>query len=380
MTSADRPVSREREEHWQRTWDALDPWTVPPGPPAAGSGARYLLTMFPYPSGDLHMGHAEVFAIEDAIARYWRLRGHQVLNPVGWDSFGLPAENAAIARGENPATYTEANIATQAASIRRYAVSFDLSRRLHTHDAEYYRWTQWLFLQLYHRGLAYRDEGWVNWCPQDATVLANEQVVGGACERCGSAVVRRELTQWFVRITDYADRLLDDMAQLEGRWPERILAMQRNWIGRSEGVQIRFADDGGAHPGRSTHLEVFTTRPETLAGVTFLAVAPGEIEAARAIGIAEPAIVRRILLPLGLVSALPALVNFSIILTKETVILSIITVPELMYQTQYMATMTFSFLEGYLALALVFSGLDEVISRFGRRIEARLTSHLSERP
>src|SRR5699024_11182521 len=246
MTSADRPVSREREEHWQRVWDALDPWTVPPGPPEPGADARYLLTMFPYPSGDLHMGHAEVFAIEDAIARYWRLRGHQVLNPVGWDSFGLPAENAAIARGEHPATYTEANIATQAASIRRYAVSFDLSRRLHTHDAEYYRWTQWLFLQLYHRGLAYRDEGWVNWCPQDATVLANEQVVGGACERCGSAVVRRELTQWFVRITDYADRLLDDMAQLEGRWPERILAMQRNWIGRSEGVRIRFAHDGGA--------------------------------------------------------------------------------------------------------------------------------------
>ena len=274
MTAVDPPISREREEHWQRVWDALDPWTVPPGRLEPGADARYLLTMFPYPSGDLHMGHAEVFAIEDAIARYWRLRGHQVLNPVGWDSFGLPAENAAIARGEHPATYTEANIATQAASIRRYAVSFDLSRRLHTHDAEYYRWTQWLFLQLYHRGLAYRDEGWVNWCPQDATVLANEQVVGGACERCGSAVVRRELTQWFVRITDYADRLLDDMAQLEGRWPERILAMQRNWIGRSEGVQIRFADDGGAHPGRSAHLEVVTTRPETLAGVTFLAVAP----------------------------------------------------------------------------------------------------------
>ncbi|WP_210418156.1 leucine--tRNA ligase [Ruania zhangjianzhongii] len=268
------PVSHEREEHWQRVWDALDPYTVPTGPPDPGARPRYLLTMFPYPSGDLHMGHAEVFAIEDAIARYWRLQGHQVLNPIGWDSFGLPAENAAIRRGEHPATYTEENIATQAASIRRYAVSFDFSRRLHTHDPEYYRWTQWLFLQLRARGLAYRGAGWVNWCPQDATVLANEQVVAGRCERCGSAVVRRELTQWLVGITQYADRLLDDMAELEGRWPDRILTMQRNWIGRSEGVQIRFAGDGGARPGQGSHLEVFTTRPETLAGVTFLAVAP----------------------------------------------------------------------------------------------------------
>lgn len=267
-------ISREREEHWQRVWDALDPYTVPPGPPGPGARPRYLLTMFPYPSGDLHMGHAEVFAIEDAIARYWRLRGHQVLNPIGWDSFGLPAENAAIRRGEHPATYTEENIATQAASIRRYAVSFDFSRRLHTHDPEYYRWTQWLFLQLHARGLAYRGAGWVNWCPQDATVLANEQVVAGRCERCGAEVVRRELTQWLVGITQYADRLLDDMAQLEGHWPDRILTMQWNWIGRSEGVRIRFAADGGAHRDQDAHLEVFTTRPETLAGVTFLAVAP----------------------------------------------------------------------------------------------------------
>ena len=290
-------VPREREEHWQRVWDALDPYTVPTGPPDPGMRTRYLLTMFPYPSGDLHMGHAEVFAIEDAIARYWRLQGHQVLNPIGWDSFGLPAENAAIRGGEHPATYTEQNIATQAASIRRYAVSFDFSRRLHTHDVTYYRWTQWLFLQLYARGLAYRGAGWVNWCPQDATVLANEQVIAGHCERCGTAVIRRELTQWLVRITDYADRLLDDMAQLEGHWPDRILTMQRNWIGRSEGVRIRFAADGGDHRAPSAHpgpmgatgeaappapsapLEVFTTRPETLAGVTFLAVAP-ESEAA----------------------------------------------------------------------------------------------------
>ena len=267
-------ISREREERWQRVWDALDPYTVPPGPPDPGVRARYLLTMFPYPSGDLHMGHAEVFAIEDALARYWRLRGHQVLNPIGWDSFGLPAENAAIRRGEHPGTFTEENIATQAASIRRYAVSFDFSRRVHTHDPEYYRWTQWLFLQLHARGLAYRGAGWVNWCPQDATVLANEQVLAGRCERCGTQVVRRELTQWLVRITDYADRLLDDMGQLEGQWPDRILTMQRNWIGRSEGVRIRFAGDGAARLDPSAPLEVFTTRPETLAAVTFLAVAP----------------------------------------------------------------------------------------------------------
>jgi leucyl-tRNA synthetase len=205
---------------------------------ASDDGARprrYLLTMFPYPSGDLHMGHAEVFAITDVVARYWRAKGFDVLNPVGWDSFGLPAENAAIRRGEHPAVYTEANIATQAASIRRYGVSFDWSRRLHTHEPEYYRWTQWLFARLHERGLAYRAAAEVNWCPQDRTVLANEQVVDGACERCGTAVVARSLTQWFFRITAYADRLLDDMTLLEAGWPAHVLTMQRNWIGRGVG-------------------------------------------------------------------------------------------------------------------------------------------------
>jgi len=203
---------------------------------ASDDGARprrYLLTMFPYPSGDLHMGHAEVFAITDVVARYWRAKGFDVLNPVGWDSFGLPAENAAIRRGEHPAVFTEANIATQAASIRRYGVSFDWSRRLHTHEPGYYRWTQWLFARLHERGLAYRAAAEVNWCPEDRTVLANEQVVDGACERCGAAVVARSLTQWFFRITAYADRLLDDMSLLERGWPAHVLTMQRNWIGRS---------------------------------------------------------------------------------------------------------------------------------------------------
>ncbi|WP_454043382.1 leucine--tRNA ligase [Cellulosimicrobium sp. Marseille-Q8652] len=280
-TPATPPTTRsstaEIEDRWQRSWDERGTFR------ARDDGSRprrYLLTMFPYPSGDLHMGHAEVFALEDVVARYWRLRGFDVLNPIGWDSFGLPAENAAIRRGENPAVFTEANIATQAATARRYGVSFDWSRRLETHRPEYSRWTQWLFLRLLENDLAYRATAPVNWCPTDRTVLANEQVVGGRCERCGAEVVQRELTQWFVRVTAYADRLLDDMAALEGAWPERVLAMQRHWIGRSEGARIRFAvvPDGDPHPVRDPErpavVEAFTTRPDTLPGVTFLAVAP----------------------------------------------------------------------------------------------------------
>ena len=274
--------SREIEARWQRYWAEHGTFR------ARDDGSRprrYLLTMFPYPSGDLHMGHAEVFALEDVVARYWRLRGYDVLNPIGWDSFGLPAENAAIRRGENPAVFTETNIATQAATARRYGVSFDWSRRLETHRPAYYRWTQWLFLRLLERGLAYRATAPVNWCPADQTVLANEQVVGGRCERCGAVVVRRELTQWFVRVTAYADRLLDDMESLEGAWPARVLTMQRNWIGRSTGARVRFpvvADDAPRAPAsaasgaasRPEHIEVFTTRPDTLPGATFVAVAP----------------------------------------------------------------------------------------------------------
>jgi leucyl-tRNA synthetase len=222
--------------------------------------------MFPYPSGDLHMGHAEVTALHDVIARYWWQRGYEVLNPIGWDSFGLPAENAAIQRNEHPATYTYANIETQAASFRKYAVSFDWSRRLHTSDPEYYRWTQWLFLKLRERGLAYRKSSPVNWCPNDQTVLANEQVVDGACERCGAEVTKRELTQWYFRVTDYAQRLLDNMDDLH--WPERVLTLQRNWIGRSEGAHVDFVVEGHAEP-----VTVYTTRPDTLFGATFFVVA-----------------------------------------------------------------------------------------------------------
>ncbi|HET6627046.1 MAG TPA: leucine--tRNA ligase [Nocardioidaceae bacterium] len=262
------------QDKWRKVWDDLNPFE------AKDDGSRerrYALTMFPYPSGDLHMGHAEVMALHDVIARYWWQRGYDVLNPIGWDSFGLPAENAAIRNDADPATWTYANIETQAESFRRYAVSFDWSRRLHTSDPEYYRWTQWLFLRFRERGLAYRKSSPVNWCPNDQTVLANEQVVGGMCDRCGAEVTKRELTQWYFKVTDYAQRLLDDMEPLQDTWPDRVLAMQRNWIGRSEGAYVDFDiepredDGGGMLDGRT--VTVFTTRPDTLYGATFFVVA-----------------------------------------------------------------------------------------------------------
>lgn len=233
---------------------------------------RYVLDMFPYPSGDLHMGHAEAFAMGDVVARYWRLKGFDVLHPIGWDSFGLPAENAAIKRNTHPSEWTYTNIDTQAASFKRYAISVDWSRRLHTSDPEYYRWTQWLFTRFYDRGLAYRKNSPVNWCPNDQTVLANEQVVNGACERCGALVTKKSLNQWYFKITDYADRLLDDMEALKGHWPERVLAMQRNWIGRSSGAHVRF-DIEATDSMPQREVTVFTTRPDTLFGATFFVVA-----------------------------------------------------------------------------------------------------------
>jgi len=259
------------EERWRPMWEKLDPFRA--GGFGEGKPKKYMLDMFPYPSGDLHTGHAEAFAIGDAIARQWVLRGYDVLHPIGWDSFGLPAENAAIRRNEHPADYTYANIETQAASFRRYAVSVDWSRRLHTSDPEYYRWTQWLFLRFYERGLAYRKASPVNWCPRDQTVLANEQVVAGRCERCGTEVTKRRLTQWYFKITDYADRLLEDMAALEGSWPERVLTMQRNWIGRSTGAEVDFVIQGAATGDAERVVTVFTTRPDTLFGATFFVVA-----------------------------------------------------------------------------------------------------------
>ncbi|WP_020577319.1 leucine--tRNA ligase [Actinopolymorpha alba] len=263
------------QNKWLPVWLRMDPFRAdrlagdaPDSEPDTRE-RRYLLDMFPYPSGDLHMGHGEAYAFGDLVARYWFQKGYNVLHPIGWDSFGLPAENAAIRRNAHPSEWTYANIETQAESFKRYGVSFDWSRRLHTSDPDYYRWTQWLFLRFYERGLAYRRASYVNWCPKDQTVLANEQVIAGNCERCGSPVTKRELTQWYFKITDYAQRLLDDMGPLEGRWPERVLTMQRNWIGRSEGAYVDFVIEGRDEP-----VTVFTTRPDTLYGATFFVVAP----------------------------------------------------------------------------------------------------------
>lgn len=255
------------ETKWQRVWDELDPFRADDDSPRE---KRYALTMFPYPSGDLHMGHAEVFALHDVVARYWWQRGYEVLNPMGFDSFGLPAENAAIRNDEHPDTYTRANIAKSIESCKKYAASFDWSRTFNTSDPDYYRWTQWLFLEFFERGLAYRKNSPVNWCPRDQTVLANEQVVNGACERCGAEVTKKELTQWYFKITDYAQELLDGLDELEDTWPDRVVTAQRNWIGRSEGAHVTFALHTA---GGERDIEVYTTRPDTLYGATFMVVA-----------------------------------------------------------------------------------------------------------
>ncbi|MEI8057945.1 MAG: leucine--tRNA ligase [Actinomycetes bacterium] len=262
------------QDKWLPVWDEIAPFRS--SRPDDTRPRKYVLDMFPYPSGDLHMGHAEAYAMGDVIARYWAQQGFNVLHPIGWDSFGLPAENAAIKNNVDPAGWTDENIAQQKASMRRYACSFDWDRVLQTSDPAYYRWNQWLFLQMYERGLAYRKDSAVNWCPNDQTVLANEQVVAGRCERCDAVVTKKKLNQWYLRITDYADRLLDDMAGLEGAWPEKVLLMQRNWIGRSTGAEVSFAIEGLADP-----VTVYTTRPDTLFGATFFVVAADSELAAR---------------------------------------------------------------------------------------------------
>lgn len=278
---------RTIEAKWQEVWAELQPFTVDSAD--AHTPRKYILDMFPYPSGDLHMGHAEVYALGDVLARYWRLRGFNVLHPIGWDSFGLPAENAAIKRGVDPREWTYSNIAQQRASMVRYAASFDWSRVLHTSDPEYYHWNQWLFVKMYERGLAYRKDSWVNWDPVDQTVLANEQVLpDGTSDRSGAVVVKKKLTQWYFKITDYADRLLDDLNQLEGRWPQRVLTMQRNWIGRSFGADVDFPIDGHPEP-----VTVFTTRPDTLYGATFMVVAPESDLARQLVEGASPEVKQR---------------------------------------------------------------------------------------
>jgi len=254
------------QEKWLPIWDELAPFRS--GKKDDPRPKKYVLDMFPYPSGDLHMGHAEAYALGDVIARYWVQKGFNVMHPIGWDAFGLPAENAAIKRNEDPSIWTYENINTQRASMRRYACSFDWDRVLYTCDPEYYRWNQWIFLKLFERGLAYRKDSAVNWCPDCQTVLANEQVVAGLCERCDNAVTKKKLNQWYFKITDYTERLLADMEQLEGKWPEKVLTMQRNWIGKSTGAEVKFEIEGRSEP-----VVIYTTRPDTLYGATFMVVA-----------------------------------------------------------------------------------------------------------
>jgi leucyl-tRNA synthetase len=266
------------ERKWQRVWAEERTWQVAnPGQPGfEGSKPKsYVLEMLPYPSGEPHVGHLKTYAVGDAIAHFRRRHGFEVIHPMGYDSFGLPAENNAIKTGEPPREATERSIESFRRQFREWGISIDWSRELATHTPEYYRWTQWIFLRLFERGLAYRAEAPVQWCPKDATVLANEQVVDGRCERCGTPVVQRKLEQWFFKITEYAERLLADFELLES-WPEHVITMQRNWIGRSEGAEVVFRCEG-----LDLDFPVFTTRPDTLFGATFFVLAPEHPELER---------------------------------------------------------------------------------------------------
>ncbi len=262
------------ESKWQATWEREDAFRAEPvsrdgeTPDLHARPKAYVLEMLPYPSGEIHMGHVKNYTMGDVVAHHRRRTGSEVFHPMGYDSFGLPAENAAIRTGEAPAALTARNIARIRQQLKRLGVAIDWNTEIATSDPAYYRWTQWIFLRFLERGLAERREAAVNWCPNDQTVLANEQVVDGRCERCGHEVELRQLTQWFLRITDYAQALLDDMDQLVD-WPERVLTMQRNWIGRSEGARVMFRLEGG-----DEEIAVFTTRPDTLFGATFFILAP----------------------------------------------------------------------------------------------------------
>ncbi|MBV9737773.1 MAG: leucine--tRNA ligase [Candidatus Eremiobacteraeota bacterium] len=252
------------ERKWQERWAREDLYRARRD---ATRPKYYVLEMLPYPSGDLHVGHAKNYTLGDAVARLMRMQGYNVLHPMGWDAFGLPAENAAIERGVHPAEWTKSNIANMKRQIRLMGTGYDWSREITTCEPDFYHWNQWLFLRFYEQGLAYKREAPVNWCPNDKTVLANEQAEGGVCWRCGATVERRNLSQWFLRITDYADRLLNDLERLDD-WPERIRTMQRNWIGRSTGVIFSFAVENS-----DARIGVFTTRADTLFGATYIAIA-----------------------------------------------------------------------------------------------------------
>ncbi|MBT3270478.1 leucine--tRNA ligase [Candidatus Poribacteria bacterium] len=267
-TSGERPTPyspNEIEPRWQDRWEADDAFHATEDPDRP---KFYLLEMFPYPSGDIHMGHVRNYVLGDVLARFKMTQGHSVLHPMGWDALGLPAENAAIERRVHPAEWTVSNIGNMKRQFRRLGMSYDWDRELSTHHPGYYTWTQWLFLKMHEMGLAYRKGGLVNWDPVDKTVLANEQVIDGRGWRTGAPVEKRRLDQWYFRITDYAERLLDDLDRLEG-WPERVVQQQRNWIGRSEGARIDFTIEATGEK-----LPVFTTRPDTVYGVTFMSLAP----------------------------------------------------------------------------------------------------------
>ncbi len=280
---ADKYDPKELEPRWQRAWQEAGVFTAPPSLRKDGSPDPrpkfYVLEMFPYPSGRIHMGHARNYSIGDVLARAHRMRGFRVLYPMGWDAFGMPAENAAIKARVHPRLWTEKNIAAMKDPFVRLGLSYDWSRELSTCDPAYFVHEQRIFIEMFRRGLCYRKGALVNWCPSCATVLANEQVEDGQCWRCSSGVVQKELTQWFIRITDYAEQLLDDLKLLEGKWPDKVLNMQRQWMGRSEGARIHFPlnpvvlpDLAGPEAAEAV-IEVFTTRPDTLFGATFMSIA-----------------------------------------------------------------------------------------------------------
>ena len=276
------------ELKWQQRFDGADHFRAQED---SSKPKYYVLEMLPYPSGTLHVGHIRNYTIGDALARYKWMRGYNVLHPMGWDSFGLPAENAAIANNRHPRDWTLDNIAYMKQQHRRYGFSYDWSREISTCEPEYYRWNQWFFLKMFERGLAYRKEALVNWCPECATVLANEQVVGGCCWRHESTPVeQRALEQWFLRITAYAEELLRDIEQLEGGWPERVLTMQRNWIGRSEGTEVDFP-----LVGSDATIRIFTTRVDTIFGATCVILAPEHPLVAELAGEKERAVVKRMI-------------------------------------------------------------------------------------
>jgi len=254
------------EKKWQQHWQVTRAFEVSNDDPRP---KFYCLEMLPYPSGFLHMGHVRNYSIGDALAWYKRLQGFNVLHPIGWDSFGQPAEQAAIKRGVNPRTWTEENIVHMRGQLQRLGVSYDWSREIAAHRPDYYKWDQWFFLKMFERGLAYKKLSPVNWCPREGTVLSNEQSSGGVCWRCGAAVEKRDLQQWFLRITEYAEQLVADTAEIEATWPEKVIKRQRDWVGRSEGAYIDFGVKDS-----DKKIRVFTTRIDTIFGATAVVLAP----------------------------------------------------------------------------------------------------------